>query len=163
VHHSAHPYLIRLRPFAFHRTGGCDRNYRFADLDEQSRRTVRQNRAEPVYGCQNRCPCSPDPARNFCGQEPRSDVRKLRAFLFTLPITAIQQAPSDRVATAVLDAIAPGWGSALMAGAIMISTFGCVNSLVLAGPRVYYAMAQNGLFLRSAATLNRANVPGRSL
>src|SRR3954447_11108943 len=85
------------------------------------------------------------------------------SYLFTLPITAIQQAPSDRVATAVLDAIAPGWGSALMAGAIMISTFGCVNSLVLAGPRVYYAMAQNGLFLKSAATLNKANVPGRSL
>ncbi len=85
------------------------------------------------------------------------------SYLFTLPITAIQQAPSDRVATAVLDAIAPGWGSTLMAGAIMISTFGCVNSLVLAGPRVYYAMAQNGLFLKSAATLNKANVPGRSL
>jgi APA family basic amino acid/polyamine antiporter len=85
------------------------------------------------------------------------------SYLFTLPITAIQQAPSDRVATAVLDAIAPGWGSSLMAGAIMISTFGCVNSLVLAGPRVYYAMAQNGLFLRSAATLNKASVPGRSL
>jgi APA family basic amino acid/polyamine antiporter len=85
------------------------------------------------------------------------------SYLFTLPITAIQQAPSDRVATAVLDAIAPGWGSTLMAGAIMISTFGCVNSLVLAGPRVYYAMAQNGLFLRSAARLNKASVPGRSL
>src|SRR3954447_1016907 len=85
------------------------------------------------------------------------------SYLFTLPIAAIQQAPSDRVATAVLEAIAPGWGSMLMAGAIMISTFGCVNSLVLAGPRVYYAMAQNGLFLKSAATLNKANVPGRSL
>jgi APA family basic amino acid/polyamine antiporter len=50
-----------------------------------------------------------------------------------------------------------------MAVAIMVSTFGCVNSLVLAGPRVYYAMAQNGLFLSSAAKLNRAKVPGRSL
>src|SRR4051812_11145081 len=85
------------------------------------------------------------------------------AYLFVLPITAIQQAPSDRVATAVLETIAPGWGGSLMAGAIMISTFGCVNSLVLAGPRVYYAMAQDGLFLRSAATLNKAKVPGRSL
>jgi APA family basic amino acid/polyamine antiporter len=85
------------------------------------------------------------------------------ACLFVLPITAIQQAPSDRVATAVLETIAPGWGGSLMAGAIMISTFGCVNSLVLAGPRVYYAMAQDGLFLRSAATLNKAKVPGRSL
>jgi basic amino acid/polyamine antiporter, APA family len=85
------------------------------------------------------------------------------AYLLTLPLPAIQQAPSDRVATAMLDVIAPGWGSVLMAGAIMISTFGCANSLVLAGPRVYYAMAKNGLFLRSAATLNKAKVPGRSL
>ena len=50
-----------------------------------------------------------------------------------------------------------------MAIAIMISTFGCVNSLVLAGPRVYYAMARDGLFFPQVATLNRAGVPGRSL
>ena len=85
------------------------------------------------------------------------------SYLFTLPIEAIQHAPADRVATSVLDAIAPGWGSVLIAIAIMVSTFGCVNSLVLAGPRVYYAMAQNGLFLRSAARLNKASVPGASL
>src|SRR3954470_2622473 len=85
------------------------------------------------------------------------------SYLCTLPISAIQHAPSDRVATAVLEAIAPGWGSIFMAGAIMISTFGCVNSLVLAGPRVYYAMAKDGLFLESAAKLNKAKVPGRSL
>src|SRR4051812_3315794 len=85
------------------------------------------------------------------------------SFLFTLPIAAIQQAPSDRVATAVLEAIAPGWGGSLMAIAIMISTFGCVNSLVLAGPRVLYAVGQNGVFFGSAATLNKAKVPGRSL
>ncbi len=85
------------------------------------------------------------------------------SYLLTLPLPAIQHAPSDRVATAVLEAIAPGWGGVLMAGAIMISTFGCVNSLVLAGPRVYYAMAQDGLFLKGAASLNGAKVPGRSL
>ena len=85
------------------------------------------------------------------------------SYLFTLPIEAIQHAPADRVATSVLEAIAPGWGGGLVAIAIMISTFGCVNSLVLAGPRVYYAMAQNGLFLRSAAKLNKASVPGASL
>ncbi len=85
------------------------------------------------------------------------------SYLFTLTLSAIQHAPSDRVATAVLEAIAPGWGGSIMAIAIMISTFGCVNSLVLAGPRVYYAMANDGLFLKSAATLNRAKVPGRSL
>ena len=85
------------------------------------------------------------------------------AYLLTLPLTAIQQAPADRVATAMLEVIAPGWGSATMAIAIMISTFGCVNSLVLAGPRVYYAMASNGLFFRSVASLNDAKVPARSL
>jgi APA family basic amino acid/polyamine antiporter len=45
----------------------------------------------------------------------------------------------------------------------MVSTFGCDNSLILAGARVYYAMARSGLFLRAAGTLNKAHVPGRSL
>jgi APA family basic amino acid/polyamine antiporter len=85
------------------------------------------------------------------------------AYLLTLPLTAIQHAPSDRVATAMLSAIFPVWGSTAMAIAIMISTFGCVNSLVLAGPRVYYAMACDGLFFPQIAMLNRARVPGRSL
>ncbi len=85
------------------------------------------------------------------------------SYLFTLTLTAIQNAPSDRVATAVMEVIAPGWGGSVMAIAIMISTFGCVNSLVLAGPRVYYAMAKDGLFLKSAGRLNRAKVPGQSL
>ena len=85
------------------------------------------------------------------------------AYLVTLPLTAIQHASSDRVATAMLSAIFPAWGSTAMAVAIMISTFGCVNSLVLAGPRVYYAMACDGLFFPKIATLNRARVPGRSL
>ncbi len=85
------------------------------------------------------------------------------SYLVTLPLAAIQTAPSDRVATAMLDVIAPGWGTLIMAAAIMISTFGCVNSLVLAGPRVYYAMANDGLFLKGAARLNKAHVPGNSL
>ncbi len=85
------------------------------------------------------------------------------AYLSTLPLSAIQRAPSDRVATAVLQAVYPGAGRALMAAAIMISTFGCVNSLVLAGPRAYYAMARDGLFFRRAAKLNPAKVPGWSL
>ncbi len=85
------------------------------------------------------------------------------SYLFTLTLSAIQHAPSDRVATAVMEVIAPGWGGSVMAIAIMISTFGCVNSLVLAGPRVYYAMAKDGLFLKSAGRLNQAKVPGQSL
>ncbi len=85
------------------------------------------------------------------------------AYLLVLPLAAIQHAPADRVATAMLQAIFPGWGTVLMAIAIMISTFGCMNALILAGPRVYYSMAQDGLFPRAAGTLNRARVPGWSL
>jgi APA family basic amino acid/polyamine antiporter len=50
-----------------------------------------------------------------------------------------------------------------MAVAIMISTFGCLNGLILAGPRLYYAMAQDRLFFKSAGTLNTAGVPARGL
>jgi basic amino acid/polyamine antiporter, APA family len=85
------------------------------------------------------------------------------AYILVLPLHAIQHAPSDRVATAMLEAIFPGWGAVLMAIAIMISTFGCINALTLAGPRVYYSMAQDGLFLEAAGRLNRAHVPGWSL
>ncbi len=85
------------------------------------------------------------------------------AYLAVLPLPAIQHAQDDRVATAMLQAIFPGYGPMLMAIAIMISTFGCVNSLVLAGARAYYAMAQDGLFFRRAGVLNRARVPGWSL
>jgi basic amino acid/polyamine antiporter, APA family len=85
------------------------------------------------------------------------------AYLLVLPLGAIQHAPSDRVATAMLQAIFPGRGTVIMAAAIMISTFGCMNGLVLAGPRVYYSMAQDGLFPRPAGRLNRAHVPGWSL
>ncbi|MGH9377930.1 MAG: APC family permease [Terriglobia bacterium] len=85
------------------------------------------------------------------------------AYLCVLPFSAIQHAPSDRVATAMLAAVYPGAGKALMALAIMISTFGCINGLVLAGPRAYYAMARDGLFFRAASHLNRARVPGWSL
>ena len=85
------------------------------------------------------------------------------AYLVTLPLPAIQQAPSDRVATATLDAIFPGLGAVLMAVAIMISTFGCNNGLVLAGARAYYAMARDRLFFARAGELNAARVPAWGL
>jgi basic amino acid/polyamine antiporter, APA family len=85
------------------------------------------------------------------------------AYLVVLPLPAIQNAPSDRVATAMLQQIFPGYGTILMALAIMISTFGCVNSLVLAGARATYAMAHDGLFFRRAGELNKAHVPGWAL
>ena len=56
-----------------------------------------------------------------------------------------------------------GTGAAIMAVAIMISTFGCCNGLILAGARVYYAMAQDGLFLRSTGRLNAKHVPAMAL
>ena len=85
------------------------------------------------------------------------------AYLLTLPLTAMQHAPSDRVATAALQSIFPHAGAALMAVAIMISTFGTVNAMTLAGARVYYAMAHDGLFFSQAGRLNRARVPGWGL
>ncbi len=85
------------------------------------------------------------------------------AYLVTLPLNAIQHAPSDRVATATLNAIFPRLGAILMAIAIMISTFGCNNGLILAGARAYFAMARDGVFFRGAGQLNRARVPSRAL
>jgi APA family basic amino acid/polyamine antiporter len=85
------------------------------------------------------------------------------AYLVTLPFEGVQHAPADRVATATVDAIYPGAGVAVMALAIMVSTFGCNNGLILAGARAYYAMARDGLFFRSAGRLNGAKVPAWSL
>jgi APA family basic amino acid/polyamine antiporter len=67
------------------------------------------------------------------------------------------------VGTATLEAIVPGAGAALMAVAIMISTFGCNNGLILAGARAYYAMARDGLFFPQAGVLNAARVPAAAL
>src|SRR3954466_13739460 len=85
------------------------------------------------------------------------------AYLVTLPLAAIRSAPEDRVARAALQAILGGGGASIMAVAIMISTFGCNNGLILAGARVYYAMARDGLFFRAAGHLNRNHVPGWAL
>src|SRR5438445_7629945 len=61
------------------------------------------------------------------------------AYLVDLPLQDIMNAPHDRVATAAMERIFPGLGATIMAIAIMISTFGCENGLILAGARVYYA------------------------
>lgn len=66
----------------------------------------------------------------------------------------IQYAAEDRVGTAVAELIFGPIGKSIMAGAIMISTFGCLNGLILAGARVYYAMARDGLFFRQAGILH---------
>ena len=85
------------------------------------------------------------------------------AYLFTLPLVQIQTVPDDRVASAALNAIFGPVGAAIMAVAIIISTFGCNNGLILAGARVSYAMAKDGLFFRSTGTLNKKGVPGIAL
>jgi len=85
------------------------------------------------------------------------------AYLCTLPLVQIQTAPDDRVASAALNAIFGPTGAMSMAVAIIISTFGCNNGLILAGARVSYAMAKDGLFFRSTGTLNSRGVPGTAL
>jgi APA family basic amino acid/polyamine antiporter len=85
------------------------------------------------------------------------------AYLCTLPLAQIQNAPDDRVASAALAAVFGPAGAAIMAVAIIISTFGCNNGLILAGARVSYAMARDGLFFRSTGTLNKKGVPGSAL
>jgi APA family basic amino acid/polyamine antiporter len=85
------------------------------------------------------------------------------AYLATLPFTAIQNAPSDRVASASANVIFPGAGATIMAVAIMVSTFGCNNGLILAGARAYYAMARDGLFFRRVSELNKQHVPAWGL
>ena len=85
------------------------------------------------------------------------------AYLCLLPLGKIQTAPDDRVATAAVERVFSGGGAVIMAIAIMVSTFGCNNGLILAGARVYYAMAQDGLFFRATARLNRHSVPAMGL
>jgi basic amino acid/polyamine antiporter, APA family len=84
-------------------------------------------------------------------------------YLAALPIHAIQTAPQDRVATLTVDAALPGLGRIAMAILIMVSTFGTVNALALAGGRACFAMAQDKLFFRRAGVLNQARVPGWAL
>jgi APA family basic amino acid/polyamine antiporter len=75
----------------------------------------------------------------------------------------ITHAAQDRVGTAVAETIFGAAGGAIMAIAILISTFGCNNGLILAGARVYYAMARDGLFFQRAGTLNTNRVPAFAL
>src|SRR5713226_2533069 len=84
------------------------------------------------------------------------------AYVVTLPLGTIQK-PQNSVATAVMQAVFNRPGTILMAIAIMISTFGCNNGLILAGARVYYAMARDNLFFKRIGTLNARTVPAVAL
>ncbi len=75
-------------------------------------------------------------------------------YLSVLPLAAIQTASQDRVGTAVVQSFLGASAEKWMAAAIMISTFGCVNGLILAGSRVYYAMAKDGLFFKVCGKLD---------
>jgi APA family basic amino acid/polyamine antiporter len=80
-------------------------------------------------------------------------------YLAVLPLDQIANAPSDRVAVASSQVIFGDVGTYVIAVMIMISTFGCNNGLILAGARVYYTMAKDGLFFKKAGTLNQFAVP----
>ncbi len=72
----------------------------------------------------------------------------------------IQFATDDRVATSAMSVVFGDYAAIIMAIFVMISTFGCNHGLILAGPRVYYAMATDGLFFKRVARINKKGVPG---
>jgi len=84
-------------------------------------------------------------------------------YLAVLPMNEIAFAANDRVGVAAAEHIFGNSGSLIIAVMIMISTFGCNNGLTLAGARIYYTMAQDGLFFKQAAELNRFSVPAKCL
>ena len=84
-------------------------------------------------------------------------------YLYILPISAIAHAQNDRVGTLLMQNVFGNAGLYFMAAVIMVSTFGCLNGLILSGSRVYYAMAKDGLFFKQAGQLNKNNVPAKSL
>lgn len=84
-------------------------------------------------------------------------------YLAVVPLQEIATAESDRVAVVASQYIFGSVGTLLIAVTIMISTFACNNGLIMAGARVYYTMAQDGLFFKKAAQLNEAKVPAWSI
>jgi APA family basic amino acid/polyamine antiporter len=111
-----------------------------------------------------------DPGRNLprallvgCGIVVALYLLANVAYVVTLPLDGIAHAPQNRVATAAMAAALGTPGTVLMAAAIMVSTFGCNNGLILAGARVSYAMARDGVFFRRVGTLNARQVPAVAL
>jgi len=84
-------------------------------------------------------------------------------YLAVIPLDEIATAKSDRVAVVASQYIFGGVGTYIIAVMIMISTFACNNGLIMAGARVYYTMANDGLFFRKAGHLNEAGVPAWAL
>lgn len=84
-------------------------------------------------------------------------------YINALSISEIQNADQDRVGTLLLQKVFGTNGAIIMAGLIMVSTFGCVNGIILSGSRVYKVMAEEGLFFKQAAQLNKHQSPQKSL
>ncbi|HKP38414.1 MAG TPA: amino acid permease [Pyrinomonadaceae bacterium] len=111
-----------------------------------------------------------DPGRNLvrallwgCGIVVVLYVLANLAYVAVLSLPEIQHAPQNRVAVAMMNTLFGHPGALAMAAAIMISTFGCNNGLILAGARVYYAMAGDGLFFKKIAATNAFHVPSAAL
>lgn len=85
------------------------------------------------------------------------------AYISVLGMDKIANAENRRVATSMMEIILGAKGKYFMAAMIMISTFGCLNGIIFTAARVYYAMAKDGMFLKSAAKLNKNNVPANSI
>ena len=84
-------------------------------------------------------------------------------YLNVMPLNELAFPTDDRVAVAAANKIFPSFGTILIAVLIMVSTFGCNNGLIMAGARVYYSMAKDGLFFRKAGELNKQAVPQLAL
>jgi APA family basic amino acid/polyamine antiporter len=84
-------------------------------------------------------------------------------YIYVLGMEGIAGAKSDRVGTALLENLLGSGGELVMTGLILISTFGCLNGMILSGARVYYAMAKDGYFLKPAEKLNANQVPSNAL
>lgn len=84
-------------------------------------------------------------------------------YLNVLPLNELAFPTDDRVAVAAANKIFPAFGTILIAFLIMVSTFGCNNGLILAGARVYYTMAKDGLFFKPVGELNKNAVPQLAL
>ena len=111
-----------------------------------------------------------DPKRNLprslllgCGIVVALYLLANLAYVVTLALPEIQAAPQNRVATAAMRVALGAPGTALMAAAIVVATFGCNNGLILAGARVSYAMARDGLFFARIGRLNAHQVPAAAL
>ncbi len=111
-----------------------------------------------------------DPGRNLaralllgCGLVVIFYVLANLAYVLVLPAQDIAHAPQNRVAVAMMQQIFGAPGARLMAAAIVVSTFGCNNGLIMAGARVSYAMAKDGLFFKQLAKTNSRRVPAAAL